>query len=940
MAKKIFAALLLFMIIGLIFCIFYLPNSSLKNTSWTNIQNDKKYAMIFTTNIHPSLKETEFSISKPNSLEIPNSTDLILEYLPSLKSKLIDSLLDLGCKIKRDYEIVNQMAVFLPFENLSLLIDLPGSVKMWKDRIFQAYLDTSVPIIKPPSQWNDTEDYFGGDINGSNVKVAIIDTGLDVNHWDLRDRIIMNQSYLGGSYVDDNGHGTHIAGIIGGSGNRSSGLYTGMAPEVLFLNFKALNQFAQGSESDVIAAIYDAIGNNSDIINLSLGTEESGDGTDPYSQAVEYAESQNITCVIASGGNTGWYNVSQPGVSKSGICVGATTDSDTLYGTQPYGPTLDFRLKPDILCPGQNIISTRAAGLSFGFIIDPFYTRVSGSSMAAAHVTGLVACIKQVHPTWTPQQIKNALMNNAKNLGLDVYQQGAGRVRGPETVNATMLCNGNLDFGFVGSNKSKTLNLTIINLENNLKNLTMIHSNPDFKVNSSVILPPLSTIDIPVNLIRNNSFVYHCYDFLNISANNSLTIQSVLTSFWPNTTMNIPLEVKKNEVFNIWGNLIIDDVIPFNYSTYEIEFYANSSLEATYNLNNSPYGHYNITYSLSKVATHNLTIRFLDPQDNEIHSITYIREIRADPRPIDPLPLLPPLLLRDKADYTLIIIIVVIGIISVCGIIISRYHIRSVGRGFEEMEEELLIEEVQDILNSGGMLETFVRKELNDRNLNNLSLRELEQLNEAIEEKSKEIEIQREKNTLIEELIRFRTQFPSLTRDIGTKAFLGTLSIEKLQNRLITVEKKVKNLQTKSEKGSLNESIEKLRDDFPYLKEIKIKDDLNLEELKKLYSELRFKSNLIEDIKKIFNSLPKDVKKDKRKDLKQLATKTREELFKVRALDCLLNANFLKDKERYEDIVKFEKQLTVRRIATFPEKIRKSFLKIVSESKEIIIDER
>lgn len=332
--------------------------------------------------------------------------------------------------------------------------EISGILRVCRDRVFSACLNVSVPIVKPASAWSSIESYFGYSINGTGIRIAVLDTGIDANHYDLYPRVISNSSYVPfeGSN-DENGHGTHVAGIIAGNGNRSSGKYVGVAPSSLILNFKVLNKFAIGYESAVIQALEDAVGNNSDIINLSLATQESGNGDDPYSQKVQWVVDQGIPVIVAAGGNGDqYYNISCPGVCEKAITVGSSDDFDNIYNS-PYGPTLSpsFAMKPDILAPGWHIISARAslAG-GFGFPVDVFYTQVSGTSMATAHVTGAIALLKQVHPTWSPEMLKNALMNTAEDLGLSPFKQGCGRINIPRAINSSLLVIGSINFRMVG----------------------------------------------------------------------------------------------------------------------------------------------------------------------------------------------------------------------------------------------------------------------------------------------------------------------------------------------------------------------------------------------------------------------------------------------------------------------------------------------------------
>jgi subtilisin family serine protease len=158
-------------------------------------------------------------------------------------------------------------------------------VQTWSSSRAPSCMDTSVPIIKPALEWEQIQIYFGQKINGSGIKVAVLDTGINGSHWDIYPRVIHNYSYVSGEgWTDLHGHGTHVAGIIAGNGNRSIpvGRYTGMAPAAYLMNFKVLDQTGFGLESDILAALEDAVTNGSDVICFAIGTFESGNGTTPY----------------------------------------------------------------------------------------------------------------------------------------------------------------------------------------------------------------------------------------------------------------------------------------------------------------------------------------------------------------------------------------------------------------------------------------------------------------------------------------------------------------------------------------------------------------------------------------------------------------------------------------------------------------------------------
>jgi minor extracellular serine protease Vpr len=401
-------------------------------------------------------------------------------------------------------------------------------------------------------------------LTGKGITVGVIDTGVDYTHPDLR------RNYDGGrDLVDNDGdpmetktlgratvHGTHVAGIIAANGK-----IKGVAPEAKIRAYRALGPGGGGTTENVLAAIEQAIKDNVDIMNLSLGNDINGPDL-PISLALNRAVDRGIVAIAASG-NSGpnIWSVGSPGTASKAISVGASTptlevphiliegirdkikiqplsgsgnwdidrslpivdggmgtqadlkdvmgkivlikrgkltftekaknareagamaviiynnlsggfmgnleepldipvgsitkkegevlkskanslaridvteEKDLLADFSSRGPVTDtWEVKPDLVAPGVAVNSTIPGG----------YLSLQGTSMAAPHVAGACALIKQAHPEWTPEQIKAALMNTAKPLEKNgkpyrTYEQGAGRIQVNEAVKATSL---------------------------------------------------------------------------------------------------------------------------------------------------------------------------------------------------------------------------------------------------------------------------------------------------------------------------------------------------------------------------------------------------------------------------------------------------------------------------------------------------------------------
>ena len=328
-----------------------------------------------------------------------------------------------GATLGYHYRIIPATAMKAKARDIQAFSEDPGVEKVWQDLPVHTCLDVSLPLIGVPHVWSE------GGYRGQGIKIAIVDTGIDPDHPDFAGRIAAGKGFTGGSYVDDSGHGTHVAGIAAGSGSASGGRYMGIAPEASLYIAKVLLADGSGMMSDVMAGIEWAVNQEVHVIGLSLGGAETCDGTDALSETCDAAvEAGVIVCAAAGNQGPGTLTVGSPGCARRVITVGASTDDDTVADFSSRGPTSDHRAKPDIVFPGVGIISCRAKGTSMANVIDDYYTEASGTSMATPHAVGTVALLLQAEPVLKPSQVKELLMATALNLNLDRNTQGAGRV--------------------------------------------------------------------------------------------------------------------------------------------------------------------------------------------------------------------------------------------------------------------------------------------------------------------------------------------------------------------------------------------------------------------------------------------------------------------------------------------------------------------------------
>jgi len=268
------------------------------------------------------------------------------------------------------------------------------------------------------------------------VQVAIVDSGIDVNHPEFRGRLLSGYNYLspGSQPVDDYGHGTHVAGLIGAVANNASGI-AGVAPKVKVDVRKVLNSSGQGTISNVSKAIRDATDNGAAIINLSLEVCTS----DPVMKSsIQYAHSKGVLIIAAAGNNRCpkanpgdvAAPVSYPAAYDEVIAVAATGYNDKRTSYSNIGAALD------LAAPGGesslSMLSTWPGGVkcrdNTTVLPQSDYCTAEGTSMAAAVVSGAAALIKSVQPGYTAERIRDLLRETAVPLSESATLIGSGRL--------------------------------------------------------------------------------------------------------------------------------------------------------------------------------------------------------------------------------------------------------------------------------------------------------------------------------------------------------------------------------------------------------------------------------------------------------------------------------------------------------------------------------
>ncbi|PIQ84192.1 MAG: hypothetical protein COV75_03620 [Candidatus Omnitrophica bacterium CG11_big_fil_rev_8_21_14_0_20_63_9] len=335
------------------------------------------------------------------------------------------------------------------------------------------------PYYHSADSWNQTYDDLWGlkrmqlgpawDVaQGEGVVVAVVDTGVDGTHPDMAMNMWANPGELPGNQVDDDsngfiddvngwdfayddadptddfGHGTHVAGTIAAVGNNGVGII-GVAPRARLMAVKGLDQEGSGYISDLAAAIVYAADNGADVINNSWGCVGPCPDDEAVKDAVRYAHSQGVVVVFAAGNDHLDVSLYSPQnmTDHKPIVVGASRPDDALTSFSNFGLLTDviapgggYDVGPPGFEPSRNILSLKSSQIHSAMtgggklVVGQRYVRQAGTSMSAPHVAGLAALVISHHPSFTNDQVRQAIRASADDVGAQGFDPitGAGRV--------------------------------------------------------------------------------------------------------------------------------------------------------------------------------------------------------------------------------------------------------------------------------------------------------------------------------------------------------------------------------------------------------------------------------------------------------------------------------------------------------------------------------
>jgi subtilisin family serine protease len=365
-----------------------------------------------------------------------------------------------SARIDRRYRLVaNGVALSLPTSDERRLPELPGVTDVLPSATYGPQLDASPQQIGAQALWGPQLETAG-----AGIKIGIIDTGIDARHpfFDPAQyrmppgfpkgqtrftsaKVIVARAFVppasrvpGARAAFDGGassHGTHVAGIAAGNHRtRADGgrVVSGIAPRAYLGNYKALVRTddglsPNGNSPEIVAAIEAAVRDGMDVLNLSIGEPEIEPSRDIVARALDAAGAAGVVSVVAAGNDfseLGAGTISSPGNSVRAITVAAVevagAPTRRVHADfSSVGPTtMSLRLKPDVAAPGVEILSS---------VPDDGWQSFSGTSMAAPHISGAAALLRNRHPGWTVAQIKSALVQTGVGATND-----RGAALGPE----------------------------------------------------------------------------------------------------------------------------------------------------------------------------------------------------------------------------------------------------------------------------------------------------------------------------------------------------------------------------------------------------------------------------------------------------------------------------------------------------------------------------
>ena len=370
------------------------------------MKQKKIYSKVFVPVLSLSLLSNLFISTTAQANESTETKQEVVVVYKNNTGK--ERVLEDSIKVDHEFKTVPAVSATLTTNNIHELKNDPNIAYVEPNVTFtitgkedvKAMVKTADSIPFEESLWNfqTVDPYaksFKQGITGKGVKVAVIDTGI-YPHPDLSIEGGTSTVDYTPSYTDDNGHGTHVAGIIGAKHNGVG--IVGIAPDVHLFAVKSLDGTGRGNLDDVLKGIDWSITNHMDIINLSLATTFNSQA---LHDMVDKANKEGIL-LVAAAGNDG-EAVNYPAKFDSVIAVSAIDENKNIASFSSRGPEVEFT------APGDNIIST---------YLDGYYGKFNGTSQASPHVAAMLALLKEKNPNMSNYELRTELQKYVEDLGV------------------------------------------------------------------------------------------------------------------------------------------------------------------------------------------------------------------------------------------------------------------------------------------------------------------------------------------------------------------------------------------------------------------------------------------------------------------------------------------------------------------------------------------
>jgi subtilisin family serine protease len=438
---------------------------------------------------HPATQRSELvvTLARPAAGRVDRGQE---RFLAALKQTVP------AASVRWRYRLVlDGFALLVPPGSTERIAQLPGVTGVYPSVRYHRSLYRSPQVIGAPQIW-------GSDLAtaGQGMKIGIIDDGIDQAHPFFSPagfapppgfpkgntsytsaKVIAARSFPPPGLKDRYGnlpfdpveseHGTHVAGIAAGDNGTKAGAFTvsGIAPKAYLGNYRVLTiptgEFGlDGNSPEIVAGIEAAVRDGMNVINLSLGEPEITPSRDIVVQAIDGAARAGVVPVIAAGNefdSLGFGSIDSPGSAPDAITAAAATKNGAIASFSSAGPTpYSLRLKPDVAAPGVSILSSVPA--RFGT-----WREFDGTSMAAPHVAGAAALLRQRHPSWSVQQIKSALVLTGNAVASNgraapPTRVGGGMIWLPRADQPLVFANPtSLSFGYLRRGESRTLSIAL-----------------------------------------------------------------------------------------------------------------------------------------------------------------------------------------------------------------------------------------------------------------------------------------------------------------------------------------------------------------------------------------------------------------------------------------------------------------------------------------------